>query len=287
MQSGPIKQTIYVRPPEEWALTRDYKRGTLWRLTKLPYGIVEASRQWQQTEETWMLQEMKFDRVKGFSQLFTKRDYKSQMALFLAKVTDDFLCSGAPKTITQFMHHLGNRFAVGKTVVDEKFHFNGCEVKQDSARNVRLTMKRYLERRKPIALSKERSKERKPLAKKLEIHKCRNFAGTLMYLGGGVLLQAAWVTSLMQQRLPRLEAQHVIDANMMVKELLVVLPYITYVKPRGVENVTTSTFSDVSHCNTSSYDQTGLISGFLITQGSGPELYHLFDWYSHKQKRVS
>ena len=47
LQSGPIQREIYVRPPREWKGSR----GKLWRLTKLPYGIVEAGRQWAKTVE--------------------------------------------------------------------------------------------------------------------------------------------------------------------------------------------------------------------------------------------
>ena len=40
-QSGPIKRDIYVRPPIEVG----EKRGVIWKLVKLPYGITEAGRQ--------------------------------------------------------------------------------------------------------------------------------------------------------------------------------------------------------------------------------------------------
>lgn len=46
LQSGLIKRTIYVRPAMEWAGMKQYERCKLWKATKLPYGIVEAGRQW-------------------------------------------------------------------------------------------------------------------------------------------------------------------------------------------------------------------------------------------------
>lgn len=42
MESGPITREIYVRPPREWQNT---KRGSVWKLLKLHYGVVEAGRQ--------------------------------------------------------------------------------------------------------------------------------------------------------------------------------------------------------------------------------------------------
>lgn len=44
LQSGPIQRQIYVRPPKEWQGTRGRLSKILWKLTKLPYGIVEAGR---------------------------------------------------------------------------------------------------------------------------------------------------------------------------------------------------------------------------------------------------
>lgn len=74
LQSGPIKRDIYVRPPREWYFNHRYKKGTLWKLIKLPYGIVEAGRQWMLTIEHWMLTAGGMSRVFGISQLFVKRN---------------------------------------------------------------------------------------------------------------------------------------------------------------------------------------------------------------------
>lgn len=44
IQSGPILREVYVRPP-----FHHVKRGLLWKLTKLPYELVEVGRQWLET----------------------------------------------------------------------------------------------------------------------------------------------------------------------------------------------------------------------------------------------
>lgn len=51
LQSDPIKRDVFVRPPKEWQGSSGMLWRVLWRLTKLPYGIVEAGRQWQKTIE--------------------------------------------------------------------------------------------------------------------------------------------------------------------------------------------------------------------------------------------
>lgn len=87
LQSGPIQQEIFLRPPREW----QGRRRLLWLLTKLPYGIVEAGRQWQKTVESWMLSDGKLERVIGLSQIFVERHAAAKVTLIVAKVMDDFL----------------------------------------------------------------------------------------------------------------------------------------------------------------------------------------------------
>lgn len=59
LQRGPIKRDIYIRPSLECFKTR----GALWKLTKLPHGIVEAGRQWATVFEEWLISPAKPQRV--------------------------------------------------------------------------------------------------------------------------------------------------------------------------------------------------------------------------------
>lgn len=78
LQSGPFKRGIFVRP-REWQGARGLLWKVLWRLTKLPYGIVEAGRKWQKTIEHWMLTEGKLETVFGLSQRFVQHDEKNKI----------------------------------------------------------------------------------------------------------------------------------------------------------------------------------------------------------------
>lgn len=48
LQSGQIRQQIHVRLPVGWS---GCTRGHLWKLLKLPYGIIDAERQWTKVLE--------------------------------------------------------------------------------------------------------------------------------------------------------------------------------------------------------------------------------------------
>ena len=124
LQSGSITRQIYVRPPREWNGTR----GKLWRLVKLPYGIAEARRQWAKTVEFWMTMKAGLERVPGLNQIYVLRNSLGQILMAVAKVTDDFICSGAVALLTEFVEKLKKRFDVGKVIINRKFFFNGCEI---------------------------------------------------------------------------------------------------------------------------------------------------------------
>lgn len=107
-----------------------------------------------------MLNDIGLEYGHGFNQLFVKRKEYRKTILLVAKVTDDFLCSPTLETVNGFMAHLSYKFEVGKVVVEKEFQFNGCEIRQDILCNIRMTMRRYLERSMSIRISRNRNKER-------------------------------------------------------------------------------------------------------------------------------
>ena len=288
LQSGPITRQIYVRPPREW----QGQRGVLWKLNKLPYGIADAGRQWQKKIESWMLEHVGLERVIGLSQLFLKRDAKGNVILLVAKVTDDFLLGGTKEAMQQFTNLLEKRFEVGKVIIDDMIHFDGCEIRQDEQGNILMSMARYIERLRPIELSRTRRKQRLDAATDRETTQYRSLAATLMFLGNAVLPQASYATSVLQQLIPKIRVEELVVANDMLKELLSLKPKIVFKVPPPVDDiqeVIVSSFSDASfnHTDATGYGQTGLVTGLRIKRKTGLDLFHPLDWVSAKQKRVS
>ena len=154
LQSGPITRDIYLPPPRDWCSLMGLCRGLLWKLLKLSYGIVEAGRQWQKVVEQWMLSEGGLERLFGMSQLYVKCTHDKKICLIVAKVTDDFLPGGSVEAIKEFIEILGKRFMLGKTVIDERLYFDGGEISQDAQGSVTFSMLRYMDRLKPLSISR-------------------------------------------------------------------------------------------------------------------------------------
>ena len=286
LQSGPIKRTIFVRPPREWR----GDRSKIWKLTKLPYGIVEAGRQWQKVIERWMLDNAKLDRVVGVSQLYVKRIKNGHITLLVAKVTDDVLIAGSNESIRRFAGELKQDFKVSRITIDEPFFFNGSYVEQDQAGNVSLSMRSYITRLKPIELSRMRKKQNDDVATAEERTRFKSLAGTINFLGSGVLPQASFVASSMQQKTGRLLVRNIREANAMVSELTKLTPVVFFPRLQSeVSKACVYTFSDASFNigASQSYGQSGLVTGISAQSANGDNVYHIIDWSSHKQRRVS
>lgn len=293
MQSGPIKRDLYVRPPKEYWSIDDGKDGrkvkSLWMLLKLPYGIVEAGRQWLCAIENWMLSDYGMERVRGVDQLFVKRLPDTTIGLLVAKVVDDFLLAGIDSEIRQFLEHVHNAFTLGSTCIETKLRFLGCEIDINKDGSVNMGMHSYLERIKPISVSRGRRHLPHSSADDRERSEYRTLAGTLLYLGQAVLPQACYVASRLQQRLGSLTVRHLLEGNEMLRELSALRAQVTFRRPGDIDSITVCTISDASHGgNDSVYGQTGIICGLrIVSRAPKEELFHPLVWSSHKQRRVS
>ena len=67
-----------------------------------------------------------------------------------------FLIGGTTQNIQAFISKISKRFDVGKTVIDELFLFDGCEIEKDHVGSIKMSMHRYIEGVKHIPLSPQR-----------------------------------------------------------------------------------------------------------------------------------
>lgn len=283
MQSGPITREVYVRPPRDCYR----KRGVVWKLLKLPYGMTDAGRQWQLRVEDWMLRTAGMERVTGVNQLFTKKDGE-RIVLIVAKVIDDFLIAGHRDDIRDFISDLRMEFEVGNTAIGGVFRFNGCEI-QVSAAEIDISMWEYIERLTHIPTSRKRSKQREERATNDEETAYRALAGTIMYLGNALMPQASMTTSKMQQKLGNLRVKDLSEGNRSMREILTLRPYIRYKRVTERTDIRIISLSDAAHGGGDSiYGQTGGICGLTFKEtGNDKAIYHPIAWTSHKQKRVT
>lgn len=204
MKSGDIRRLLYVRPPKELTNIYDSMHGKLWRLLKLPYGISEAGRQWAVVIEFWLLNDMGFQRIRGASQLYIKKDRSGEIILIIAKVTDDVLMAGTLIAMKWLSRQMDKRFGLSKSTIDDTIDYNGCRITQDDDGSITLDMTKYMQNIQSIDISRSRRKQYSEPATDQEVSDYRTLAGALMWIGKATLPQASLAGSIMQQRITRL-----------------------------------------------------------------------------------
>lgn len=286
LHSGPITRQLYVRPPKEL----DEDRGILWRLIKMPYGISEAGRQWAKAFESWLLNEAGFERISGISQLFIMKTNKGHIKLIMAKIVDDLLIAGRRADIDAFIVVLQGKFPTRKVLIDQEAMFNGCVIRRDTDGGTILDMTAYRSNMKPVHIEDGRKANRALAASDSERDQYRRLAGEMVWLGSGTMPQAAVVGSIMQQKLPHLKVEDIIEANHTLKELCDLDAYMVFAPVSSkIIKAKITTYSDAAFNITSStaYGQTGVIIGLKMTLQDHNVIIHMLDWHSGKQRRIS
>jgi Reverse transcriptase (RNA-dependent DNA polymerase) len=281
LQAGPLQRDINVRPPPGWS-----SKHTLWRLTRPAYGLVESGRLWQLAIEEW-LSDQSFTRIDGLPQLFLLRSKDGRILLILAKVVDDLLLTGTVPAMQEFNANLSNRFKVGRFICNEPFMFNALHVVQDPEFfAVEVDMVDYISKITKIPISPNRRKEAESTATTEERFQYQSLAGTLNFYGHGILPPACFVASHLQQQLGTVRVKHLILANRLVRQLLMLKPICKYLPfPADLQSCHLLALSDASHSN--AYGQSGYVAGVEFKCSSSQSLFHCIDWSSSKQSRVS
>lgn len=156
MQSGSIERDIYVHPPRE---KKNTQKGTLWKLLKLPYGVLEAGRKCTTVLEGCLTNEMGMEQARGISQVFVKRRKDGSISMIVTKLSEESLLSGDLLTINNLVTKLTMRFKASKAIIDPAIKFNGCRIEQERIGNIAKSMKDYLRMIMPLEMSRMRRKE--------------------------------------------------------------------------------------------------------------------------------
>ena len=207
--------------------------------------------------------------VPGLPQLFIKRRPNGGILLAICKVVDDFLMTGSQKDIDEFRDSMLKPFEIGHFVTGRDLIFNRLPIHQSDDRTVYISMKEYLGTIKPPVVTRERRQQVDSPCTAAELTAYQGLAGSLNFLGHGVLLQASFSASYMQQAVGRFTVSNLIAANTLLLEIEKLEADIKFCFPQNLAvSPSYLAFSDASHRSTS-YGQTGFISGIYLPAGAG------------------
>ena len=280
-QSGRIKRQIFVRPPKEMLLFR-----TVWELIALPYGIVEAGRQWQLASDDF-LKSIGMEPINFLPQGFSLRRPEG-IVLLVAKVVDDFIIAGTEKALKWFSKKINARFHVGtETYAPEPIRFNGALLRQDRKGSIKVSMEEFANSISALSMTRERRKQQDDPVTADELQTYQSLAGKLNWLGHSVTPHYAFAASYLQQSIGDLRVKHLVQANAILREVRNYAPILIYGRPDRITETTLCTFADASFPKISGsvYGQSGVVCGLVLGMGKDAA-FHTLAWSSHKQTRV-
>ena len=203
----------------------------------------------------------------------------------MAKVVDDFLIAGCTRHIQEFHDSLSQRFVVGSFVMNKDLVFNRLHIHKCKDGSLVLGMQEYVDSITPLPVTRERRRQSLHRCTLEELTAYQGLAGSLNFVGHAILPQVAFAAIHLQQAVGRLKVSNLVVANQLLSELKTLAPTLTFKSPKSLEIPCYLAFSDSSQ-GTSSYGQTGYISGIFLPAG-GENIFHTLDWLSCKQKRVA
>ena len=215
-----------------------------------------------------------------------KKYIQSNIEVGSAKVVDDFLIAGSKDAIEILHEAIGKRFTVGRLLMGKELIFNRLNIFQEKGGSVLLNMEEYMTKITKIDINRERRKQYDDVASPEELTRYQELAGQLNFLGHGILPQAGFAASYLQQFLGFLRVSHLVEGNKVLHEITSLKPKIKYIRPSSLTGMPRYLcFSDASQ-GSNWYGQMGYLSGMHLSAG-GEHIYHLVDWHSAKQSRVS
>ena len=141
LQGKPLDREVIVIPPKDLIRWENGKR-MLWRLNKSMYGLVDASRNFNQQLDTDLLEagctRSTFDKAMYF---FHEGD---DLIGILAVHVDDVCFAGSGKFYKEIIEKIVRKYTVGR-IESDSFNFTGWNLRQN-AEGIVLTQQSYLEK---------------------------------------------------------------------------------------------------------------------------------------------
>lgn len=192
--------------------------------------------------EGWLLKEAGFELVFSISQMFVKPGSNGRITMLMLKVTDDLLIAGPPTEIENFIKHISRRFPISKAIFDDDIKFNGSNITQLLEGKIILSMEQYMRDMIPVDISPERKNHRMEPETESEKKNFRSLAGEFVWIGTISIPHASYIGSWMQQKVPMLIVDDLVQENGILKEMNA---DITFIPPHDeVENMVATSFSD-------------------------------------------
>eukprot|EP00913_Durusdinium_trenchii_P017657 g16596.t1 len=330
MQANSIDDTtrIYVKPPAEMRRRLERLMGLksheILKATKPAFGDVRAPRQWHETANDYLVNELglvnhPLDRCLYLSLRPAVQEdpnflvFESKGGYWivdgaLGLHVDDFLgagegvyslkdvktdAAGACDIFQNRVNLLSQRFRFGAWDFGDKMRFCGAEVQQSPELEViSVSLKEYVHKIKPLSMEKMRKNMQDDYCTEKEHRMLRALVGAMSWPVTQCLPQAAATISILQANINKPMVKDMLDANKCLRFMKeVVKDYTFTIRSHGdIENIRIGVYCDAAWSVRPDGSSQGGMLMFLAShdelQGETPFPLTVIDWSSKKLVRM-
>lgn len=274
LQGKRVSRVIFVNPPKEVK-----KKGIIWRLNKVVYGLVDASRNWylKVKEELTTLGAVasKYDKAV----FLWKRNHCLEG--FVVLHVDDFLWAGNDMFFSEVIVPFRKIFKISKEE-SQCFSYIGIQLHQRSNNHIAINQKQYSESILPIPLNKEQLQNKDRLATDVEKRNFRSVVGQLGWITGMSRPDVSFSYCELSTCQSRPKILDLIKANKTIRDLKSRDVSIKF-GPLNLDSIKMAVFSDASYGN---LQGGGSQIGFLVFAYDDENSCVPLLWSSRRAKRV-
>lgn len=275
LQGKELSRNVYIRPPPEAMC-----KGTLWKLNKCVYGLVDASLYWYNKVKDTM-QQLGGHVSQIDPAVFYWLDDKGELTGILASHVDDFLWAGSKTFSSLVIPHLKTAFEVGRQESDS-FNYVGMEISSGNG-EIHVRQSTYIENLQPFVLDPTRAVQRTAPLTNLEADMMRSKIGQIQWVARQSRPDIMCDTSLLASTTKHATVQTLHDVNKLIRKLKseeVILKFQNLGKDSSLKLVV---FSDASLGN---LPDGGTQGGHLIFLVGEDGKFSPISWQSKRIRRV-
>ena len=252
------------------------------------YGANDAPAQWYKEFDA-QAQAAGFQRSIFDPCLYYYREPQRGLTGILGAHVDDTIMGGEGEAYNRAIQRLKARFQYRKWRQGSG-EFCGVQYFQDpESKEITYDQKAYAQNIRPIAMTKDRQKQRKQLANEREITALRAVNGALNWLASQTRPDISVQASFSQQAFPSPTVEHLLSANEAVHRARQYSDVALTVRHVPWEDLNIVFHSDAGFANASQgKTQAGYILAFTTSQlaEDQPSVWSPFCWKSYKMSRV-
>lgn len=289
LQGREFQRQVLCQPLPEICEALKLPSGSVTRLTRAAYGLVEAPLEWYLTVNAF-LEELGFLRQQSDPCVWSLFAEDQSVIGWVCGHVDDFLFAGSlsdPRWI-EIRKRIQDRFKWGEW---ERNNFTQCGVKIQRLENGSFSLSQpdYSEQIAEIFMTKKRWNETDSPATPSEKQQMRSVLGAISWHAGQLAMDLSAPVGLLLSKVNSATVLELVQTNKLLRQAKVKKGLVLMIHPIKIEELMVTTWVDASYANRPDGSSTkGVLVGCTSTkilQGSLEEVSPIY-WSSSKITRV-